>query len=92
MEPQPSQIQLYLFVIGVIWDRRFEPGRKAGNFFSSASPADDGGAKLGNVFRQGRYKICEARAGGKALLEVGWCAVGRVRGGGCGGKCATGME
>lgn len=92
MEVQPPQIRLYLFVIGVIRDWRFEPGGKTSNFFSSAGGANNGGAKMGNVFRRGGYKVCKARAVGKALLEVGGCALVRVRGGGCGGECATGTE
>lgn len=92
MEVQPSQIRLYLFVIRVVRDRRFKPGGKAGDFFSSAGGANHGGAKQGKVFRRSGYKVCEARAGGKALLKVGGCAAGRVRGGGCGGECATSME
>lgn len=92
MEVQPSQIRLYLFVIRVVRDRRFEPGGKASDFFSSAGGADYGGAKLGNVIRRGGYKVCKARAVGKALFEIGGCAAGRIRGGGCGGECATGME
>lgn len=90
MKVQPPQICLYLFVIGVIRDRRFEPRGETGDFFSSAGGANYGGAKMGNVFRRGGYKVCKARAVGKALLEVGGCAA--VRGGGCGGECATGME
>ena len=92
MEVQSPQIRLYLFVIGVIRDRRFEPGGKTGNFFSSSGGANYGGAKMGNIFRRGGYKVCKAWAVGKAFLEVGGREAVRVLGGGCGGECATGTE
>lgn len=90
MKVQPPQIRLYLFVIGVIRDRRFEPGGETGNFFSSAGGANYSGAKMGIVFRRGGYKVCKARAVGKALLEVGRGAAVPV--GGCGGECTTGLR
>lgn len=90
MEVQPPQIRLYLFIIGVIRDRRFEPGGETRYFLPSAGGASYGGAKMGNFFRRGRYKVCKARAVGKALLEAGGYAA--VRSGGRGGECAPGME